>query len=370
MGSSDQSPARAAGAVGDRSARRREVPLGRVLKRLVFFVAAAVGLYFVWPQLVQFFDAVPGLRSIEWSWFALMGLLEAASFAAYWGVMRVTLHEGRWSVLALTQLASNAFSRVVPGGAASGGSVGYHMLVHAGLPKGAAVTGLTATSLLSAAVLMALPALTVPAILGGAPVAPSLLRALVVGVVVSVLIVTVGGVLLFTERPLRWIGRVVQRVLERLRRRVREVEASAPDALALRLVEERDLIKRALGARWWQAISCAAANWLLDFGALLAALAAVGATARPSLVLLAYVVAVLLGMIPITPGGLGFVEVGLAATLGVAGVGAAEATTAVLAYRLISFWLPIPAGLVAALVFRHRFGNARAHVPAIDEASS
>ena len=61
-------------------------------------------------------------------------------------------------------------------------------------------------------------------------------------------------------------------------------------------------------------------NWLFDYLALLAALTAVGSRPRPSLVLLAYVAAALLGMIPITPGGLGFVEAGLAATLALAGV--------------------------------------------------
>jgi hypothetical protein len=69
-------------------------------------------------------------------------------------------------------------------------------------------------------------------------------------------------------------------------------------------------------------------------------------------VLLAYVVAALLGMVPVTPGGLGFVEVGLAAMLGLAGVGAAEATLATLAYRLVSFWLPIPIGGLALLLAR------------------
>ena len=68
----------------------------------------------------------------------------------------------------------------------------------------------------------------------------------------------------------------------------------------------------------------------------------------------------ILTWVPSTPGGLGFVEVGLGATLGLAGVGAAEATTAVLAYRLVSFWLPIPAGAIAGTVFRRRFAGRAA----------
>jgi uncharacterized membrane protein YbhN (UPF0104 family) len=31
---------------------------------------------------------------------------------------------------------------------------------------------------------------------------------------------------------------------------------------------------------------------------------------------------------------------------------------ATLAYRLVSFWIPIPAGGVAYLLFRHRYGSA------------
>jgi uncharacterized protein (TIRG00374 family) len=55
-----------------------------------------------------------------------------------------------------------------------------------------------------------------------------------------------------------------------------------------------------------------------------------------------------LSQIPITPGGLGFVEAGLTGLLALAGVGGPEATLATLAYRLMSFWLPLPVGGVAA----------------------
>ena len=80
-----------------------------------------------------------------------------------------------------------------------------------------------------------------------------------------------------------------------------------------------------------------------------------GVVAEPTLVLLAYVAAALLGMIPLTPGGLGFVEAGLTAMLALAGVAGAAAAVATLAYRLISFWLPIPIGGLAYAVFRRRY---------------
>jgi uncharacterized protein (TIRG00374 family) len=72
-------------------------------------------------------------------------------------------------------------------------------------------------------------------------------------------------------------------------------------------------------------------------------------------VLLAYTSADLLALLPFTPGGLGFVEAGLVGTLRLAGVPGAHASAATLLYRLVAFWLPIPAGGVAYLLFRRRY---------------
>ncbi len=65
-------------------------------------------------------------------------------------------------------------------------------------------------------------------------------------------------------------------------------------------------------------------------------------------------------IIPLTPGGLGFVEAGLTAVLVLAGVPAAVAISATLLYRLVSFWLPIPIGLVAGIAHRVKHGTERA----------
>ena len=322
------------------------------LRQILVFAVAGIGLYFVWPQLVDLFSQLPQLRGILWLWFVLMGLLEAASFACAWGLMRLTLNERSWFLIATAQLTSNAVSRLIPGGAASGGTASYQMFTATGAPPERVISGLTATTLLSAGVLFSLPVLSLPAILfGGVTVARTLLHALVYGMSVFTLILAAGAVALFFDAPLRAVGTLVQRARNRLLRR-RKPAVGVPD----RLINERDLIKSMLGRRWWEALPYAAGNWLLDYSALLAALAATGARPRASLVLLAYVVAALLGMVPITPGGLGFVEVGLVATLGLAGVGAADATLATLAYRLVSFWMPIPAGGVAYVFYRRRYG--------------
>jgi uncharacterized protein (TIRG00374 family) len=107
-----------------------------------------------------------------------------------------------------------------------------------------------------------------------------------------------------------------------------------------------------IGADARQALIASVLRWLLEYCALLLALAAVGAEPRPSLVLLAFTGSQLLALIPVTPGGLGFVEAGLAGLLVLADVSPADAALVTLAYRLVSYWLPLPAGGVAVLLHR------------------
>ena len=103
-----------------------------------------------------------------------------------------------------------------------------------------------------------------------------------------------------------------------------------------------------LGPRWRTALVAAVGNWGLDYLALVAAIYAVTG-AKPKLSLDP---AGLRGGgravdDPDHPGGLGFVELGLTAALVAAGIKPADALLATLAYRVVSYWLPLPAGCVA-----------------------
>jgi len=333
---------------------------GKLAGRLIFLAIAGFGLYVVWPSLMAVFSSWPELQDVNPAWFLAMLALEFASFACAWTLIRRALHAKVWFRIATSQLACNAVSRIVPGGAAAGGALQFRMLTTAGGMEGPRVaTGLTAASLISTATLFALPVLAVPAMISGAPVARELRTTALVGFGLFVLMIAAGTLLLTTERPLRLVGRVVDGVRNRLSRG-EPARHDLPDLL----VRERDLVRDDLDQRWALALLAAAGNWAFDFAALLAALVAVGSEPRPSLVLLAYVVAAILGMIPITPGGLGFVEAVLTATLVLAGVSAPDAAIATLAYRLVSYWIPLPAGAIAYLSYRRRYGTPGERLPA------
>src|SRR6266540_1021979 len=247
-----------------------------LLRRAIPLAITAIGLYIVWPALIDVFSSWPRLLTLQPAW--IIGSLgaELASFAALWELQRIALRSDGWFLVVTSQLAGNAFSRIVPGGAPAGAALQYRMLTVGGLDGASTAVGLTTVSLLTTATTFALPVLSIPAILSGIPVDEKLSNAAWLGLAIFVLLFAVGVAMLVSH-------------------------------------------------------------------------------ARPSLVLLAYVVSQVLGIIPITPGGLGFVEAGLATTLGLAGVSGARAVLATLAYRMVSYWLPIIAGSVAYPVFRHRY---------------
>jgi uncharacterized protein (TIRG00374 family) len=321
----------------------------------ILLVVTGVSLYLLAPALLEVFGAFDQLDDINPLWFVGMLALQVGSYACMWAVQRVAIRARRWGPVVTSQLASNAFGRVVPGGVAAAGAMQYAMLARAGVPPAAAASGMTASSVIVFGTLLALPLLAVPAIVTGATVDPGLLHAAIAGAVVFVAILVVGVACVVWDRPLEVIGRAAQGVRNRLLRR-REPLTD----LAERLIRERNIVLEVLGRKWWEALLGAAGRWVLDYLTLLAALYAVGSQPRASLVLLAFFAAQLLGTLPLTPGGLGFVEAGLTGTLALAGVGAAAALVATLAYRLVAFWLPIPAGGVAALVHRRRFGGREA----------
>jgi uncharacterized protein (TIRG00374 family) len=92
------------------------------------------------------------------------------------------------------------------------------------------------------------------------------------------------------------------------------------------------------------ALIWAALNWLLDAASLWCFVAAFGHLVDPIELFAAYGVANMAGAIPLTPGGLGVVDSVTPLLLVSFGVTRSVATLGVLGWRLVNFWLPIPAG--------------------------
>jgi uncharacterized protein (TIRG00374 family) len=316
----------------------------------VLLIVTGVSVYLLLPSLVAVFASWRSLSHLTWYWTVLALASEVVSFVFLWQLNRIALHENSWFVVACSQLSGNAVGRIVPGGAATANAFAIGMLRRAGTDVGQAAAALAASTSLQLGAALALPVLALPAILGGAPVDRSLATSAYLGAAVLVLLIAAGVLAFAFDRPLEVAGEALQWMLNRTIRRHRKLTD-----LPQRLLAERDFVRRTIGERWKDAVVAPAGSTAFDYLALLCALRAVGATPRPSLVILAYAGAKLLALVPLTPGGLGFVEAGLVGTLALAGVDAQDALLATFTYRLVSYWLPIPAGGVAYVTFRRRY---------------
>ncbi len=326
-----------------------------ILRRGAVLAVGMLLLYTVQQQLVEVLSSADRLREISIGWFGIMILFEIVSFMCMWALIKLMLPRLSWFVAATGQLVSNSVSRVVPGGAAVGGATLYRMLSVSGVQPPQAASAMAATGVLSNALLFAIPAVAALLALLGAPVPELLERAAMAGGVFFAALIALGAVAIVFTRPLLSLGHLIRQVVELLGRLFRKDWTFVPE----RMTEERARLIEVLGPRWPKALAAAAGNWAFDYLALIAALYAVGAEPKLSLVLLAYAAAAVLGMVPFTPGGVGFVEVGLYSTLIVTGITARDAALATIAYRMVSLWLPVLAGPGAWIVFRRRYPSVQ-----------
>jgi uncharacterized protein (TIRG00374 family) len=269
-------------------------------------------------------------------------------------LQRLALRTRAWLPVITSLLAGNAITLIMPGGAAVGAAVQYRMLATSGLDTSSAVGGLAAFSLLGVGGLLALPVFALPVVLFGAPVNRGLVNAALLGAAGFVVFAAFGAVLLAYDAPLRWAGRAAQRVRNWVMRKRPPLTG-----LDQTLLSQRNEIRVVLGRQWWQALLLSSGRLAFDYLCLLAALRATGSRPRPSVILVAYAAAGIIGMIPLTPGGLGLVEASLTGLLVLAQVDSSQAVLATLTYRLASYWAPLVAGPIAYGVFWIRYGNHR-----------
>ena len=311
----------------------------------------------VWPVLVQVYRRVPEVTTLGSGWLVAVSVMSFLHFLAAWMLYRVVLRTPGWFDIATSQLASNAASHVAPAGSAVGAGLQMRMLTIAGYPASQAATALGVTTALgTVAGYIILPLIVLLASVLGSAVEPRLIGAMWSGAAVLTVLLIVMVIFVVRDAPWRWIARVVTSVQHRLRR------PGDANELGDRLIEERDLMRGALRERAGFVVLLVLAQPLADYVVLYLAMRAVGADVNPAAVLAAFIVSNLAGLIPLTPGGLGFVEAGLAGVLIVAGAARPQAHLAVVTYRLAATWVPCIAGAIALAMFHQRHRHRPAAV--------
>jgi putative heme transporter len=291
------------------------------------------------------------LGHLNWAWFLLAMVAEAISLASF-GLSRKFLMQvgGRpasfRSVLAITY-AANALSISVPfAGAELAMVFSYRQFRRHGV--GAAATGwtLAVSAIFSTSALACL--LVIGALVGSASLASA------AGFLGAFVFIVPGAAVLLALRYER-VRHLLHRIIAAgvgLSRRIFGVPANGVDGLDEFL--DRVASLRLPPLVYAEVFGLAVLNWAADCGALACAITATGQPVPWHSLLLVYGAGAAVGSTGITPGGFALVELALTAALTAAGLHRSPALAAVLAYRLVNFWLILIAGWILMAVLTHR----------------
>ena len=335
--------------------RRRFLPRN-VKVTLMVLLLFFIGEYILLPELASARREVHQLTQLNILWLILGALLEVAALVAYTQLTHTVLSPGapdRWRIFRINMWAL-AISHTLPGGQVPGTAASYKLLTDAnvsGTVSGTtAAFGLATQGIGSAVVLNVIfwLALLISIPLQGYN--PLYGFAAILGVL---LLAIFAVVVFFLTRGEKQAAVVVKRVADRLP----FIRAETVTSLVQKVADRMKILFSSSDHLLHKAGAWAAANWLLDCASLFVFLLAFGAHVSPIDVLVAYGLANILAVIPITPSGLGVVEITLIAVLKGFGVPGGIAAAGVLSWRLVNFWLPIPFGGASYLSLR--FGHPR-----------
>ena len=334
-------------AAGGRPNRRR------LVVRALLAVAVIAAIYLgVLPNLVDVDQVWATLRAMTWLELATLLLAAGWNLLSYMLPQLAALPGLSLRQAVLESHASTAVGNLLPAGQAVGLSVTYRFYSSYGFGNGPIALSLLIQGVWNNFVKLGMPIVALGLLVAAGDAAGELAPAAVVGLVVFVLALAGFAFGLSAERRAARLGRALAGAAEALRRLVRR--PGRPDwehgAVAFR-AQAISLLR----GRWHWLTATTLVSHLSLFLVLLLALRHVGVSeTEVSWVeaLAAFALVRLLSAFPVTPGGLGVVELGLAAALVLAGGQEAQVVAAVLVFRILTLVLPIPIGALTWWLWR------------------
>lgn len=315
---------------------------------------ATIGLTFAFllPHIADYQQVWEVLKGLSWPWIVALvaaAVLNVATFGPPWMAALPGLSYLRSSRVTL---ASTAVSVVAPGGAPAGMAASFGMLKswgYQGRPVGLAVT---VTSIWNQLMILVVPILAVAALVAEGDRNRTIEWVALISLAVFCAIVAAFAVGLASPRLTRRIGNKAARLASWAKGLLHRAPVKWNGEAFVRFREESIVLIR---DRWWYLTLTTLANHLSVFLLLVVSMRAVGIT--PDKVTLveafgAWALSRVIGSLAPTPGGLGFVELGLTGTLVGFGASNAEAVTAALVYRVLMDVPTLALGLLAAATFK------------------
>jgi uncharacterized protein (TIRG00374 family) len=324
----------------------------RIAQTLVVVLLLIVAIYFLFPSLIGLEDALAKLDDAKLVWVLVAVCFGVAMFATY-----VTLFRGvvGGDVLPLTwkeayeiNMAALAASRLFSAGGAGGIALTYWAIRKAGMGPRQSTQRMVMFLALQyvfypLAIIVCGVLLRTGVVSGESSVELTIIPAAIAGVVMlfGLLVALIPHDL--ERRIARW-AEGHRRVA--LARRL----ARGPEAVADGLRRAFDLIRHP--SRGALAVLGAAGFWATQIAILWASFKAFGTSVPIAVLVQGFFLGMVANLIPFVPAGVGAVDAGLIGAYVLFGLPEATCFAAVLIYRLIAFWMPLPPGIVAFFQLR------------------
>ena len=329
----------------------------KVGSAVLIFVAAVVGIYLVFPKVIGIDESLEKLGDAVWYWIAIAVAFNVAAFAAYVALFRGVLGGSveddvrrRLDLRASYQItmAGLAATRIFSAAGAGGIVLTYWALRKAGMPLRRAACRMVAFLVLMYSVyLLALIIFGVLLRTGVLPGDNPVGGTIVPAAIAATAILLLGLIALIPgdfERRLREFSRGYRRT--RWATRV----ASGPATLATGVRTAIDYLRHP--SRGALGLVGSVGFWAANIGVLWASFEAFDGDVPFAVLVQGFFVGMAANLVPSPAGGVGSVDAGMIAAFVLFGIPSGIVFPAVLTYRVIAFWLPIPPGVVAYFQLR------------------
>jgi uncharacterized protein (TIRG00374 family) len=310
---------------------------------IVIFALLLVIEYLVVPELTGASKDLSLLGRVNAAWLAAGVLLEGLSLFCYGLLTQAVLppgaHNPGLSRLFRIDLSAAAVAHVIPAGTLGSAGIGYRLFTAEGIKGRDAAVMMATKGLGSTVVLNVLLWLSLVISIPLAGFHPIYVTVAIIGALLMLAIgILAFGITRRSERASRILRAIGNRIPGLTGDRLEQGIRDTGNSLSALGRDRRTLV--------WS-LTWATLNWLLDVASLWCFVAAFGRFVNPVELFAAYGIANVAGVLPVTPAGLGVIDSLTPLLLVSFGITRSVATLGVLGWRLVNFWLPIPAGAAA-----------------------
>ncbi len=320
---------------------------------LAIAVVAGVFLVII-PKMADLQKVWEMIRDLGPMAIAALVAVTAWNQVTYWWVAMAALPGLRFTQAAVMNLSSTAVANTVPAGGGVGVGVSTAILRSWGFSSGDVGRYVLVSGIWNNFVKLGLPIVALALLAATGESSSRLVIGAFVGV--AVLVASIVGLvaLLRSESTARRMGGWIEKVVNLARRVVRKDPVDGFEDRAADFREDsRELTER----RWHVLTATAVVGHLSLYLVLLVTLRVLGIDADSLTwieVLAGYAFARLITAIPITPGGVGLIELGYVGAFTQFGADKNAALAAVLVFRTLTYLLPIPLGALTYAIWNRR----------------